>query len=135
MRLVFLAPLLASLLTGCIVNVAFDPVGSDSSMQGSWTVAGAVPTVESCGEIRFVRVRFFEGDDHRDHSELVFDCAAGAFDTRPGEIIADGVWTVALVGVRADGSVVEAGLTTELDTGAEGGRHLTLPSFDFTGGG
>ena len=135
MRSALLLSLLATTLSGCIVNVDFDPVGSASSMQGSWTVGGAPPTAASCGEVAFVRVRFFEGEEHRDHAGLVFECEAGGFDTRPDRLVAAGQWTVAPVAIRADGSVVEVGPTTELDTHAEGGGHLVVPPFDLAGGG
>ncbi len=135
MRSAYLLPLLATTLCGCIVNVDFDPVGSAASVQGSWTVEGAPPTAESCAEIAYVRVRFFEDDERRDHAGLVFECAAGGFDTRPERVIAQGLWTVALVAIRADGSVVEMGPMVELDTRVEGGDHLIVPPVDLAGGG
>ncbi|MEZ4338856.1 MAG: hypothetical protein R3B82_19740 [Sandaracinaceae bacterium] len=127
--------ILAVALSGCIVPVDFDPVGEASSMQGSWTIASATPTAESCGEIAYVRVRFFRDEEHRDHHALVFECSAGGFDTRPERVVAEGAWTVALVAIRADGSVVEQGPLVEIDTRTEGGGHIVLPPFDITGGG
>lgn len=130
-----LAPTLVALaLSGCIVPVDFDPVGEAASMQGAWTIAGAAPTAASCGEIAYVRVRFFEGEEHRDHAELVFECVAGGFDTRPMRVVAQGAWSVALVAIRADGSVVEQGPILEVDTRAEGGGHLVIPPLDLAGG-
>jgi len=129
------APLLALLAAGCIVPVDFDPVGESASMQGSWTVAGAAPSAESCGEIRFVRVRFFQGEEHRDHADLVFECGLGGFDTRPARVVAQGSWTVAVVAIRADGSVVQESPMMIVDTASEGGGHLSLPAMDFTAGG
>ena len=120
-------------MQACIVRVDFDPVGPDATMQGGWTVAGAAPTEETCGEIRFVRVRFFVGDgEHRDHPDLVFSCTAGAFDTRPSRVVSAGEWRIGLVAIRADGSVVEEGPTSVLDTSEEEGAHLVLPPFDFS---
>lgn len=127
--------ILALALSSCIVPVDFDPVGESSSMQGSWTIAGSAPTDGSCGEIAYVRVRFFRDEDHRDHHALVFACALGGFDTRPERVVAEGAWTVALVAIRADGSVVAQGPFVEVDTRAEGGGHLILPPFDVPGGG
>lgn len=127
--------IVALALSGCIVQVDFDPVGEASSMQGSWTIAGAAPTADGCGEIAYVRVRFFRGEEHRDHHALVFECPAGGFDTRPERVVAEGAWTVALVAIRADGSVVEQGPPVEIDTRVEGGGHIVLPPFDVIGGG
>ncbi len=135
MRIALGSSFAALALSGCIVPVGFDPVGDASSMQGSWTVAGASPTVASCGEVAYVRVRFFEGEEHRDHHDLVFECALGGFDTRPERVVAEGAWQVALVAIRADGSVVEQGPTHTVDTRAEGGGHLAIPPFDLRGAG
>jgi len=118
----------ALMLGGCIVPVEFDPVGETASMQGEWTIDGAAPTPESCGEIAYVRIRFFEGEDHRDHPALVFDCAEGRFDTRPARVVAEGTWVVAPVAIRADGSVVAEGPHDVVDTGL--GPHLSVPPFD-----
>ena len=101
---------------GCIVRVGLDPVGAAASAQGSWTVDGAAPTATSCGEIAYVRVRFYDGDEHRDHAGLVFECARGAFDTRPERVIAQGQWEVALVAIRADGSIVHEGARQTIET-------------------
>lgn len=121
----------ALLLGGCIVPVEFDPVGEVASVQGEWTIGGAAPTAASCGEIAYVRIRFFEGEDHRDHPALVFDCADGSFDTRPRRVVAQGAWTLAPVAIRADGSVVEEGPREVADTGS--GAHLVISPFAIAG--
>lgn len=126
-----LACLLSISLAGCIVSVEFDPVGTAASMEATWTVQGAPATEDSCGEIRFVRIRFFDGDEHRDHPDLVFDCAAGGFDTRPERLVASGAWTVAPIAIRPDGSEVDRGPTVSLDTSIVGGGHLVIEPFDL----
>ncbi|MBX3272250.1 MAG: hypothetical protein KF729_18440 [Sandaracinaceae bacterium] len=117
---------------GCIVRVGFDPVGVAASAEGSWTIDGAPPTAASCGEVAYVRVRFFEGGEHRDHAGLVFECARGAFDTRPERVIAEGQWEVALVAIRADGSIVREGVHQTIET-SEG--HVELAALDLEGPG
>lgn len=126
----------AIVLAGCIVQVEFDPVGSAASIQGSWTIDGAAPTAESCtaAEVRFVRIRFFfEGDTHRDHAGLVFECLVGSFDTRPDLLIGAGEWELAPVAIRADGSEVVTGARQMADAGASAG-HIVVAPFDFPGG-
>ncbi|MGE0786233.1 MAG: hypothetical protein AB7S26_11130 [Sandaracinaceae bacterium] len=126
-------PLLAS---GCIVTVTFDPIGQDASISGTWTIDGVPPDAASCAAagIDSVRVRFFDGeDDYRDHPDLVFPCADGQFDTRPTLLINGGVWTLALIPIRADGSVVETdppALRETFDTVLAGG-HIELTPVDF----
>ena len=125
----------AMLLAACIVQVEFDPVGAAASVQGSWTIDGAAPTAESCeaAEVRFVRIRFFEGDEHRDHPRLVFDCSLGSFDTRPELVVGAGEWEVAPIAIRADGSEVASGTPQRTDTSA-GESHIVIAPLDFPGG-
>ncbi len=122
-------------LAGCIVPVGFDPIGSAASMQGSWTIDGAAPSTESCdaAEVRFVRIRFFEGGAHRDHAGLVFACAVGSFDTRPEFLVGEGEWEIAPIAIRADGSEVAQGARQVTDTRA-GDGHIVVAPFDFPGG-
>jgi len=123
-------------VSGCIVEITFDPIGADASVEGSWTINGAAPTAESCAAlgISHVRVRFFDGDRWADHPELVFSCTEGGFDTRPQAVVADGQWTMALVAIDADGDAIAMGPTQTVDTLA-GGGHIALTPIDFMASG
>jgi hypothetical protein len=77
-----------------------------------------------------VRVRFFDGERTHDHPDLVFPCAAGAFDTRPERVVAHGTWTLALIAIDADGNLLAAGTPETHDT-ADAGGHLVLGNVDF----
>ncbi len=130
-----LAAAVAVNASGCIVEVTFDPIGRDASIAGSWTIDGAAPTQASCDAagISRVRVRFFEGSDFRDHPDLVFNCADGAFDTRPNAVVADGIWTMSLIPIDASGAVVVTDPATPretFDTIVVGG-HIDLTPVDF----
>lgn len=129
-------PLVALLFVGCIVPVSFDPVGASASMEGSWTIDGAPPTEASCEavEVRYVRIRFFRDEVHRDHADLAFECADGSFDTRPVLLVGAGEWTIAPLAIRADGSEVARGALQTVDTLAEGGNHIVVDPFDIGGG-
>lgn len=119
-------------VSGCIVDVIVDPIGQDASIAGSWTIEGAAPTAESCEALGItnVRVRFASGTETRLHPDLVFDCAAGSFDTRPRQVVADGTWVVQLVAINADGDQIAAGPTSTFDTIADDG-HYDIPPVDF----
>jgi hypothetical protein len=126
-------------VSGCIVEVeAIDPVGTDASVEGSWTLVGAAPTVESCAAngITHVRVRVYDGAEYADPASLVFPCEDGAFDTRPSAVLADGIWTVQLLAVNADAAtgeaVIDSGPMMTFDTVVEGG-HIVIPTADFMG--
>ena len=120
-------------VSACIAQVGFDPVGEAASVEGSWTIGGEPPRPERCADraIRFVRVRFFDGSQHRDHPGLVFDCGAGAFDTRPTRLVAPGSWAIRLVAIRDDGSEVESGPEVVYDTTT---GHIELATVHLAGG-
>jgi hypothetical protein len=71
---------------GCVVQVGFDPTGTDVELQGSWTINGADPAT-SCGAVNADTVRLFICDaanagcyaDPDKH--FVFPCTQGSFDT------------------------------------------------------
>lgn len=126
-------------LTGCIVEVEpIDPVGTDASVSGSWTIEGAAASAASCAAngITHVRVRVFDGADYADPASLVFPCEDGSFDTRPSAVLADGIWTIQLLAVNSDaasgGVVVDEGPMMTFDTVVEGG-HIAIPKVDFMG--
>ncbi|HJL17415.1 MAG TPA: hypothetical protein RMH99_17230 [Sandaracinaceae bacterium LLY-WYZ-13_1] len=126
-------------VSGCIVEVeGIDPVGSDASLEGGWTIGGAPASAAACeaNGITHVRVRVFDGADYADPASLVFDCADGAFDTRPNDVLRDGIWTLQLLAVDANAPagevVVDEGPMMSFDTLVEGG-HIVIPTVDFMG--
>jgi len=125
--------LLAALsVSGCIVEITFDPIGTDATMAGAWTINGAAPTQASCDAlgVSHVRVRFLDGTRGVDHPDLVFPCAQGSFDTRPNAVVADGAWTVALVAVDTNGTAIGTAPQETFDTSVEGG-HIVLTTVNF----
>ena len=51
---------MALAIGGCIIEVDFDPVGTDAEVEGSWLINGEVPTAANCSAIGIsnVRVRY-----------------------------------------------------------------------------
>ncbi len=133
-----LALLVGLVSTGCIVEVAFDPVGTAASVQGEWLVDGAPATPESCAaaSITHVRVRFYEGERTFDHARLVFPCAEGGFDTRPERVVAAGTWNMQMLAVNNEAPVGESNVVGEgpletIDT-LDARGHIVLETASFT---
>jgi hypothetical protein len=126
-----LSLLLVLALGGCIAEVTFDPVGTAASVEGSWTIGGAVASAEACRAlgIDYVRVRFYRDMRTSDHPHLVFPCERGSFDTSPERIVAEGTWTMALVAIDAEGNPIAVGPRETLSTSS---GHIALAPVDFT---
>ena len=127
-----LVAIVSLLLGGCVAEVGFDPVGDAASVEGAWTLGGVPAGDASCQALgaSYVRVRFFRGEDYRDHSRLVFPCAQGAFDTRPDRRVAEGSWDMALIAIDADGQELATG-PTETHEAAENMGHIVLGAADL----
>lgn len=123
--------------SGCTLEIV-DPLGTDASVEGSWTIDGAAPSVASCeaAGITHVRVRVWEPDieEYTDPSSLVFPCEDGFFDTGDA-VLRDGSWRLQLLALdaNADDVVVAEGPREFFDTLAEDG-HVVMSSVDFVGG-
>ncbi|MFK7987899.1 MAG: hypothetical protein AB8I08_17910 [Sandaracinaceae bacterium] len=117
---------------GCIVEVDFDPIGSDASVEGAWTIDGAAPSQASCDALGIsnVRVRFYDGGLTVDPASLVFSCADGSFDTRPSTVLADGRYTMEMLAIDATGTVIAEGGRETFDTLVEGG-HIQMTTVNF----
>ena len=91
--------------TGCVVEVTFDPFGSDFSAAGSWTVNGATPTAGSCSAagIDRVRVVFYDGGSPYFYDQLTFPCSDGSFST--GQIFAWGSYETEWQALLTDGTI------------------------------
>lgn len=88
-KLRLLAGLYAALaaMTGCVVEVNFEPIGGDVAVAGSWTINGGAANTASCSAagIQTVRLQvceFVDGDCYT-ASTLESACSAGAFTTAP----------------------------------------------------
>lgn len=67
------------LVSGCVIDVSFDPSGDDVALAGTWTVDGAAPTAENCGTIVMVELRVYElyGSGYYVDTPLRADCSVG----------------------------------------------------------
>jgi len=88
-KLRLLAGLYAALaaMTGCVVEVNFEPIGGDVSVDGAWTINGGPANATSCSAagIQTVRLQiceFVDGDCYT-ASSLQAACSAGGFTTAP----------------------------------------------------
>lgn len=88
-KLRLLAGLYAALaaMTGCVVEVNFEPIGGDVSVDGAWTINGGAASTASCSAagIQTVRLQiceFVDGDCYT-ASNLEAACSAGGFTTAP----------------------------------------------------
>lgn len=84
MKRVFTVGLVLSLAAaGCVVEVTFDPFGTDFALSGTWTVNGQPASQAACDAagIAEVRVVLFDEGTPFTYSELTFPCAAGSFQT------------------------------------------------------
>jgi|GEM_PF-1898303 len=122
-------------LTGA--TPAFDPTGTDASVEAHWTVQGTTPTVSSCNSLGIDRVRiaFFDGGTAYEYTALTANCEDGAFDTRPTRVIRAGTWTVQFQAVDTAGTVLGSGAMATVTVAA--GGHLSLydgDPVDFSSG-
>ncbi len=136
----FLALSIALASTGCVRISDFEPVGGTAAIAGSWTIDGAAPTEESCKDlvrsydgsenppVPRVRATFVDNGRAVPHGALVFDCAAGSFDTMESLVVAEGIWNIRLEAIDSVGHVVAFGPETMQDAAA--GR-IDLPPTDF----
>jgi hypothetical protein len=74
-------------MTGCVVEVNFEPIGGDVSVDGAWTINGGAANATSCNAagIQTVRLQiceFVDGDCYT-ASSLQAACSAGGFTTAP----------------------------------------------------
>jgi hypothetical protein len=125
--------LIAALTAGCEV-ILIDPVGTEVTVSGAWTVEGAAPTAESCAALGIaqVRVAFIDGSSLVEVPGLVFPCVQGSFDTRPTGVIQAGTWTVRLQALDATGGVIGQSPTISRTVGV--GAHWDLGvATDFVG--
>jgi hypothetical protein len=108
-KLRLLAGLYAALaaMTGCVVEVNFEPIGGDVSVDGTWTINGGPANTASCNAagIQTVRLQiceFVDGDCYT-ASSLQAPCSAGGFTTAPF-LLAD-TYALRWQAVATDGTI------------------------------
>lgn len=131
-RALGIATLFALAAGGCTVEVTFDPIGQDVSLDGNWQLNGAAPDAASCAaaDIDQVAVGFFDAGSTTPvfFGELTFPCSQGSFDTRPSAVLASGRYTTQWFALR-DGANVGMGTMEILDVTAV--THATLRPVNF----
>ncbi len=114
---------------------AFNPLGSDATVEGSWQLNTRAPTTDSCYALGIDRVRFvlFAATDTAfENGVVVFQsqCSQGRFDTRPMAVVRAGTYLWALEAVDAAGEIVTE--YSEMTTmTVPTGSHITLPLVDY----
>lgn len=110
----------------------FNPMGTDFSVDGMWTLNGTAPTTTTCNSagIANVRMVFFDGTVMHDYAQLTFPCADGGFDTRPDKIFAYGDYTTRWQALSSSGTVIAEGPMTPLVVASPIG-HTTLQPVNF----
>lgn len=133
-KLRLLAGLYAALaaMTGCVVEVNFEPIGGDVSVEGAWTINGGPASTASCSAagIQTVRLQiceFVDGDCYT-ASNLEAACSAGGFTTSP--FLVAGTYALRWQGIRSDGSVDNRPWSEV--TVLSGDRIETTANFDVT---
>ncbi|MBX3249058.1 MAG: hypothetical protein KF901_17905, partial [Myxococcales bacterium] len=95
-------------MAGCVVEVRFEPIGGDVSVEGTWTINGGPATAETCEAGGIARVRlqiceFADGDCFSD-TRLEGVCSAGGFSTSP--FLLAGTYAIRWQALSATGSVL-----------------------------
>lgn len=116
-------------------SAAFQPMGSDASVEARWALNTRMPTTDSCFAVGIDRVRvvlFAATDTAFENGVPVVQvqCAQGRLDSRPMRVIRAGRYLWALEAIGADGRIVsEYSEMTPIDIPV--GSHLELPLVDF----
>jgi len=114
---------------------AFNPMGTDATVDGSWQLNTRMPTSDSCYAVGIDRVRvvlFAATDVAFENGVPVFQvqCSSGRIDSRPMSVIRAGTYLWALEAIDASGEIVTeySEMTPITITPAS---HLELPLVDF----
>ena len=114
---------------------AFNPLGTDATVDGAWQLNTRMPTTDSCYALGIDRVRvvlFAASDVAFENGVPVFQvqCSAGRLDSRPMPVIRAGTYLWALEAIDAGGEIVtEYSEMTPITIPAA--SHLELPLVDF----
>lgn len=120
--------------TNFVSGGGFNPVGSDATVETSWTIDGAAPSSASCNALGIsdVRVAFQNGATWFEHPDLVFPCSVGGADTRPTTVLRAGNWTMQVQALDSTGAIIAQGMSATL--AVTPGSHVIMDNIDFTGG-
>jgi hypothetical protein len=121
----------AVLASSCVSDVPYEPFGTDVAMSGSWTVAGAPPTIESCGEIVEVRVVLLDAGTPFEYDELTFPCEQGQFQT--DRIFLYGHYETEWQALDSSGRIIGRGQRQIVDVAAPA-EVIALTAIDWQAG-
>jgi hypothetical protein len=119
----------AVVASGCVVEVTYNPFGSDWAMEGEWTVNGLPPSTATCGNIDRVQVLLWDAGSSFTYDQLTFPCSQGSFET--GQIFAYGSYDTQWQALDASGAVIGTGPREELDVFSPTPTAILAP-VDFT---
>ncbi len=130
-KLLGITAAVALLTPGCVIEVDFDPFGTDFTVEGNWTVNGAAPTAESCGGVASVQLALFDASTLFTYDRLTFPCTAGGFTGVGLEYGSyDAQWRL----LDEFGGVIATGDRFEFDVFSGTNAKLDPVDFEITGG-
>jgi hypothetical protein len=114
---------------------AFNPLGSDATVEGSWQLNTRMPTSDSCYALGIDRVRFvlFAATDTAFENGVTafqVQCSNGRLDSRPMPVVRAGTYLWALEAVDASGAIVTE-YSEMVPLTIPAASHITLPLVDF----
>lgn len=122
----------AVMAPGCIIKVTdpYDPVGTDATVQGNWTINGRAADSAGCNAlgVTTVRLAFYNEGSALYLDTLEAPCSQGEIDTRPRGVLRAGVYEVAWEAFNGTSRVAMGGRHT---IRAEVGGHVVVPPVDF----
>ncbi len=135
--------LAAGALSGCVVEVDFDPIGSHAKLSATWTVNGVAASQTNPDQLRlacesagigFVGLTFYDGSrTYGDYTQFRFPCKDGAYMSA-AEVLGNGNYSVQWTAYNASGAMLQViGNRFNINTTALAvGSTVQLQPVDFT---
>jgi len=125
--------------SGCILLASFDPTGTDVSLAGEWHIdfgdGPQLADATSCADagIGEVELRIYDDEfsTYYTSNELRFDCAQGAFDTRP--LLLHGRYRTRWLAYDINGFEIARSEKELIDVTFATAAHLPPPTFSVIG--
>jgi len=121
-------------MAACTIEVTFNPLGDELSVEGAWLINGVPADATTCGAagIDEVQVVFIDGGVDYRFDQFTFPCAQGSFNTAPTLVLDRGVYTTEWRAYDALGVETHRGGALGLDTSLQAiGGHVILATADF----